>query len=52
MHELEQLLKIMAQLRDPAKGCPWDQQQTLETIVPFTIEEVYEVADAIEQRRL
>ena len=38
----------MEQLRDPDTGCPWDKQQTFETIVPFTIEEAYEVADAIE----
>ena len=41
------LLAIMARLRDPDNGCPWDREQTLETIVPFTIEEAYEVADAI-----
>jgi ATP diphosphatase len=38
----------MARLRDPEGGCPWDQKQTLQTIVPHTIEEAYEVADAIE----
>ena len=50
MHELEKLLAIMTRLRDPDQGCPWDQQQTFETIIPFTIEEVYEVADTIEQK--
>lgn len=47
MHELERLLKIMAQLRDPERGCPWDREQSYATIVPHTIEEAYEVADAI-----
>ncbi len=41
------LLDIMARLRDPEDGCPWDVQQTFETIVPYTLEEAYEVADAI-----
>jgi MazG family protein len=49
MHSIEQLLQIMAQLRDPEKGCPWDLRQTYSTIVPYTIEEAYEVADAIEK---
>jgi ATP diphosphatase len=44
---MQQLVEIMAQLRDPDGGCPWDKEQTLETIVPYTIEEVYEVADSI-----
>lgn len=44
---VQQLLTIMARLRDPSGGCPWDREQTLETIVPYTIEEAYEVADAI-----
>ena len=41
------LLDIMARLRDPEKGCPWDRQQTFETIAPYTIEEAYEVAETI-----
>jgi len=45
--ELEQLLQLMVRLRDPESGCPWDRQQTYATIVPHTIEEAYEVADAI-----
>ena len=45
--ELSRLLDVMARLRDPAAGCPWDQVQTFETIAPYTIEEAYEVADAI-----
>ncbi|GLX81404.1 nucleoside triphosphate pyrophosphohydrolase [Thalassotalea eurytherma] len=44
---IEKLRWIMAQLRDPATGCPWDIKQTFATIVPHTIEEAYEVADAI-----
>jgi ATP diphosphatase len=44
------LLEIMARLRDPERGCPWDVQQTFETIVPYTIEEAYEVADAIDRK--
>lgn len=44
---LDQLLGIMIRLRDPEKGCDWDRAQTFETIVPHTIEEAYEVADAI-----
>ena len=46
---VERLLEIMAALRDPRSGCPWDLQQTFRTIVPFTIEEAYEVADAVER---
>ncbi len=46
-HPIEQLVEIMAQLRDPENGCPWDKKQTFETIVPHTIEETYEVVDAI-----
>jgi len=42
------LLALMARLRDPECGCPWDREQTFSTIAPYTIEEAYEVADAIE----
>ena len=45
--QLTRLLAIMEQLRDPITGCPWDQQQSFESIVPHTIEETYEVVDAI-----
>ena len=48
--ELRRLIDIMAALRDPATGCPWDKEQTFATIAPYTIEEAYEVADAIAQR--
>jgi len=44
------LLEIMARLRDPQNGCPWDVEQNFRTIAPYTIEEAYEVADAIEQQ--
>jgi len=45
---LEQLLKVMAQLRDPQNGCPWDKEQNFATIAPYTIEEAYEVSEAID----
>ncbi len=45
--DISRLIEIMAALRDPDTGCPWDQQQTFATIAPYTIEEAYEVADAI-----
>lgn len=45
--ELSRLLNIIEQLRDPETGCPWDQKQNFASIVPHTIEETYEVADAI-----
>lgn len=47
--QTQRLLEIMAQLRDPERGCPWDKQQTFKTIAPYTVEEAYEVADAIER---
>ena len=46
---IERLLEIMRRLRDPQTGCPWDIEQTFESIAPYTIEEAYEVADAIER---
>jgi MazG family protein len=46
---LDRLLAIMARLRDPARGCAWDVAQDFATIAPYTIEEAYEVADAIER---
>jgi MazG family protein len=46
---LDRLLAIMARLRDPDHGCPWDREQDFATIAPYTIEEAYEVADAIAQ---
>ena len=47
MREMTELLELMARLRDPDNGCPWDREQTYATIVPHTIEEAYEVAGAI-----
>ena len=47
---LSRLLEIMARLRDPDGGCPWDIEQSFETIAPYTIEEAYEVADAIARK--
>jgi MazG family protein len=49
MDAMTQLLKIMKRLRDPDTGCPWDQRQTYGSIVPYTLEEAYEVADAIQR---
>src|SRR5471030_27409 len=49
MYNLEDLLNLMARLRDPQYGCPWDVKQTYASIVPHTLEEAYEVADAIER---
>src|SRR4051812_49374253 len=46
-HDISRLLDIMAQLRTPGSGCPWDLEQDFSTIAPYTIEEAYEVADAI-----
>jgi NTP pyrophosphatase (non-canonical NTP hydrolase) len=48
--DIRRLIDIMAALRDPVHGCPWDVEQTFASIAPFTIEEAYEVADAIERR--
>lgn len=49
MSPIDRLNGIMAQLRAPVGGCPWDVEQTFETIAPYTLEEAYEVADAIER---
>jgi len=49
-NDINRLLEIMAALRQPETGCPWDIVQTFETIKPYTIEEAYEVADAIERK--
>ncbi|KUM44582.1 nucleoside triphosphate pyrophosphohydrolase [Pseudomonas sp. EpS/L25] len=50
MYQLDDLLHLMARLRDPQHGCPWDLQQDYASIVPHTLEEAYEVADAIARR--
>ncbi|MFP8965587.1 nucleoside triphosphate pyrophosphohydrolase [Pokkaliibacter sp. CJK22405] len=49
-HDLNDLLTLMARLRTPKTGCPWDLKQTFDSILPHTLEEAYEVADAIEQK--
>ncbi|MBS0591487.1 MAG: nucleoside triphosphate pyrophosphohydrolase [Proteobacteria bacterium] len=49
MSAIDDLLRIMAALRDPEHGCPWDTKQDFATIAPYTIEEAYEVADAIDR---
>lgn len=49
MYQIDDLLHLMARLRDPQSGCPWDLKQTYASIVPYTLEEAYEVADAIER---
>ena len=48
-NETRRLIDIMAALRDPKTGCPWDIEQDFASIAPYTIEEAYEVADAIER---
>ncbi len=47
--DISRLIEIMAALRTPVTGCPWDLEQNFKTIAPYTIEEAYEVADAIER---
>ena len=49
---IDALLKIMVRLRDPDSGCPWDVKQTFNSIAPYTLEEAYEVVDAIERNNL
>ncbi len=49
MSDITELLNIMQRLRDPQSGCPWDIEQTFHSIAPYTVEEAYEVADAIER---
>ena len=48
-YTFEELVDIMARLRDPVSGCPWDREQNFKTIAPYTLEEAYEVADAIDR---
>ena len=52
LKDINALLKIMARLRDPQAGCPWDLQQNFASIAPYTVEEAYEVADAIDRNDL
>jgi len=51
-YTIDDLLRVMARLRDPESGCPWDREQSFATIAPYTIEEAYEVADAIARNDL
>src|SRR5262249_28251372 len=50
--DISRLIEIMAALRDPATGCPWDKEQTFATIAPYTVEEAHEVAEAIARNDL
>jgi MazG family protein len=52
LRRIDALLAIMTRLRDPQRGCPWDLEQTFASIAPYTLEEAYEVADAIERNDL
>lgn len=52
MQSIQQLLEIMRALRNPASGCPWDLEQDFQSLIPYTLEEAYEVADAIERNNL
>jgi len=47
MQEIDSLLELMESLRNPRSGCPWDREQTISSIIPFTIEEVHELAEAV-----
>jgi tetrapyrrole methylase family protein/MazG family protein/ATP diphosphatase len=49
LSEIQRLIEVMAKLRDPEGGCPWDLEQSFETVAPYTIEEAYEVDDAIQR---
>jgi len=48
-YNINDLIRVMAALRNPDGGCPWDLEQDFKSIIPYTIEEVYEVADAIDK---
>ena len=48
MSNIDSLIDLMSKLRDPVQGCPWDLKQSIASLLPHTLEEVYEVADAIE----
>ena len=45
--KINKLLQVMKTLRDPIKGCPWDKKQTMESIITYSIEEIYEVAEQV-----
>ena len=48
--KISKLLQVMKKLRDPIKGCPWDKKQTMESIIPHSIEEIYEVAEQVYEK--
>ena len=48
--KIKKLLQVMKTLRDPIKGCPWDKKQTMESIIPYSIEEIYEVAEQVYEK--
>ena len=50
--DIGRLIEIMAALRDPVSGCPWDKEQSFRTIAPYTVEEAHEVADAIARENI
>lgn len=52
IHNFEDLVEVMRRLRDPDGGCPWDLEQNFKTIIPYTIEEAYEVADAVDRENM
>ena len=52
MNSIQELVDIMSALRDPETGCPWDRQQTMESIIPYTLEEIYELVDALERNNM
>ncbi len=52
MQSIQRLIEIMRALRDPVSGCPWDLEQDFQSLIPYTIEEAYEVADAIERHNM
>ena len=52
LHQLDRIIEIMRRLRHPETGCPWDVEQDFTTIAPYTIEEAYEVADAIQRNNV
>ncbi|NIP71979.1 MAG: nucleoside triphosphate pyrophosphohydrolase, partial [Gammaproteobacteria bacterium] len=49
MENMSRLLQIMRRLREPERGCPWDRRQSYASLVPYTLEEAYEVAEAVER---
>ena len=51
-HDIDKLLSIMTQLREPDSGCPWDLEQTFKSLTRYTLEEAYEMVETIEHDRL